>query len=95
MLAPLAEMLAFRRGEVAFLFFCQIGNVVTFFLRGTESSANEEDSAFLHQASLPTSSHLPYWFVNRDEYQKYDLENKIRENFVSALQKEFGDFGLT
>jgi len=59
MLAPLAEMLAFRRGEVA-LFFCQIGNVVTFFLRGTESSANEEESAFLHQTSLPISSDLPY-----------------------------------
>ncbi|KAG9248413.1 eukaryotic phosphomannomutase [Calycina marina] len=31
----------------------------------------------------------------RDEYQKYDLEHKIRETFVNALKKEFGDYGLT
>lgn len=31
----------------------------------------------------------------RDEYQKYDLEHKIREKFVEALKKEFPEFGLT
>jgi phosphomannomutase len=31
----------------------------------------------------------------RDEYQKYDLEHKIRENFVESLKKEFPDMGLT
>ena len=31
----------------------------------------------------------------RDDYEKYDLENKIREMFVQALKKEFPDYGLT
>lgn len=31
----------------------------------------------------------------RDEYQKYDLEHKIREKFVAALREEFSDLGLT
>ncbi|KIV99195.1 uncharacterized protein PV09_09146 [Verruconis gallopava] len=31
----------------------------------------------------------------RDEYQKFDLEHKIREKFVEALKKEFPDLGLT
>lgn len=31
----------------------------------------------------------------RDDYQTFDLENKIREKFVAALKKEFPDFGLT
>ncbi len=31
----------------------------------------------------------------RDEYQKYDLEHKIRETMVEALRQEFPDLGLT
>jgi len=31
----------------------------------------------------------------RDEYQKYDLEHKIRETFVAKLKNEFTDMGLT
>jgi phosphomannomutase len=31
----------------------------------------------------------------RNEYQKYDLENGIREKFVTALKEKFGDLGLT
>ncbi|KAK3715255.1 Phosphomannomutase 1 [Vermiconidia calcicola] len=31
----------------------------------------------------------------RDEYQKFDLEHKIREQFVEAIKKEFPDLGLT
>ena len=31
----------------------------------------------------------------RDAYQKYDLEHKIRETMVEALRKEFPDMGLT
>lgn len=31
----------------------------------------------------------------RAQYQKYDLENNVREKFVAALQKEFPDYGLT
>jgi len=31
----------------------------------------------------------------RNEYQRYDLENKIRETFVEILKKKFPDFGLT
>jgi phosphomannomutase len=31
----------------------------------------------------------------RLEYQKFDLEHKIRENFVKALQEKFKDLGLT
>lgn len=31
----------------------------------------------------------------RNEYQKYDLQHKIREKFIEALKKEFPDFGLT
>ncbi|KAJ1961779.1 Phosphomannomutase 1 [Dipsacomyces acuminosporus] len=30
----------------------------------------------------------------RNEYEKFDLEHKIREKFVAALQKEFPDYGL-
>ncbi|KAI8323142.1 sec53p [Martensiomyces pterosporus] len=30
----------------------------------------------------------------RNEYEKFDLENKIREKFVAALEKEFPDYGL-
>lgn len=33
--------------------------------------------------------------TERDEYQKYDLENKIRENFVAVLREKFADLGLT
>ncbi|KAL6942329.1 Phosphomannomutase 1 [Hanseniaspora vineae] len=31
----------------------------------------------------------------RNDYEKYDKEHKIREKFVAALQKEFPDYGLT
>lgn len=31
----------------------------------------------------------------RNEYEKYDLEHKIREKFVEKLKQEFGDLGLT
>lgn len=31
----------------------------------------------------------------RNDYQKFDLEHKIREKFVAAIQKEFPDLGLT
>lgn len=31
----------------------------------------------------------------RDDFQAYDKEHKIREQFVEALKKEFPDFGLT
>ena len=31
----------------------------------------------------------------RDEYQKYDLEHKIREKFIEEIKKEFPDLGLT
>lgn len=31
----------------------------------------------------------------RDDYQKFDLEHKIREKFVAALREKFGHFGLT
>lgn len=31
----------------------------------------------------------------RDTYQKYDLENKIRETMVQELKKAFPDIGLT
>jgi HAD superfamily hydrolase (TIGR01484 family) len=31
----------------------------------------------------------------RESYQKFDLEHKIREKFVEALKKEFSEFGLT
>ena len=31
----------------------------------------------------------------RNEYQKYDLQHKIRETFVEALKKEFPDLSLT
>lgn len=30
----------------------------------------------------------------RDEYERYDKENKIREKFIEALKKEFPDFNL-
>lgn len=32
--------------------------------------------------------------AERDEYQKYDLENKIRETMIQQLKKEFPDLGL-
>ena len=31
----------------------------------------------------------------RNDYEKYDLEHKIRETFVEAIKKEFPDLGLT
>ncbi|KAG0322095.1 Phosphomannomutase [Dissophora globulifera] len=31
----------------------------------------------------------------RNEFEKFDLEHKLREKFVAALQNEFPDFGLT
>jgi len=31
----------------------------------------------------------------RNEYQTYDLEHKVREKFIAALKKEFPDMGLT
>lgn len=31
----------------------------------------------------------------RDEYERFDKEHKIRETFVKALQDKFGDYGLT
>ena len=31
----------------------------------------------------------------RNEYEKYDLEHKIRATFVEALKKQFTDYGLT
>lgn len=30
----------------------------------------------------------------RNEYQRYDLEHKIRETFVGILQEKFADLGL-
>ncbi|KAF9550831.1 Phosphomannomutase [Mortierella hygrophila] len=31
----------------------------------------------------------------RNEFEKFDLEHKLREKFVAALQNEFPDYGLT
>lgn len=31
----------------------------------------------------------------RNEFEEFDLKNKIRENLVSALKEEFADYGLT
>ncbi|EME39518.1 hypothetical protein DOTSEDRAFT_180103 [Dothistroma septosporum NZE10] len=31
----------------------------------------------------------------RNDYEKFDLEHKIREKFIAALKKEFPDIGLT
>lgn len=31
----------------------------------------------------------------RDEYERYDIENGIRTKFVEALKKEFSGLGLT
>lgn len=31
----------------------------------------------------------------RGEYEKFDLEHKVREKFIEALRKEFPDLGLT
>ncbi|OAQ33704.1 Pmm1 phosphomannomutase [Linnemannia elongata AG-77] len=31
----------------------------------------------------------------RNDFEKFDLEHKLREKFVSALQNEFPDYGLT
>lgn len=31
----------------------------------------------------------------RNDYEKFDLENKIRENMVAAMKKEFADLNLT
>lgn len=33
--------------------------------------------------------------VERDEYEKYDKQHKIRETFVEALRKKFPDWKLT
>ena len=30
----------------------------------------------------------------RNEYEKYDLEHKVREKFVAKLREEFADYGL-
>ncbi|KAI9479135.1 Phosphomannomutase 1 [Coemansia sp. RSA 989] len=30
----------------------------------------------------------------RNAYEKFDLENKVREKFVAALEKEFPDYGI-
>jgi phosphomannomutase len=31
----------------------------------------------------------------RDEFQKWDLENKCRESMIAAIKKEFPDLGMT
>ena len=31
----------------------------------------------------------------RHDYEKHDLEHKIRANFVQALKEKFPDYGLT
>jgi hypothetical protein len=31
----------------------------------------------------------------RNEYEKFDLEHKIREKFVQAMREQFPDLGLT
>jgi len=31
----------------------------------------------------------------RNDYEKYDLENDVRKNMVAAMKKEFADLGLT
>jgi phosphomannomutase len=31
----------------------------------------------------------------RNEYEKFDLEHKIREKFVAAIKERFPDLGLT
>lgn len=31
----------------------------------------------------------------RNDYEKFDLEHKIRENMIEAMKKEFGDLNLT
>ena len=31
----------------------------------------------------------------RNDYEKYDKQHKIRAKFVEALKENFGDFGLT
>ncbi|KAK3815343.1 MAG: eukaryotic phosphomannomutase [Benniella sp.] len=33
--------------------------------------------------------------AERIEFEKFDLEHKLREKFVAALQNEFSDYGLT
>lgn len=33
--------------------------------------------------------------AERDEYERFDKEHKIRETFVNALKKQFPDYGLT
>ena len=33
--------------------------------------------------------------AERDEYEKYDLQHKIRETFVSKLKEKFAEFNLT
>ena len=33
--------------------------------------------------------------AERDEYEKYDLQHKIRETFVATLKAKFADFNLT
>jgi len=31
----------------------------------------------------------------RNDYEKFDLEHKIRQNMVEAMAKEFADLGLS
>jgi phosphomannomutase len=33
--------------------------------------------------------------AERDEYEKYDLEHKVRATMIEAIKKEFPDLGLT
>ena len=33
--------------------------------------------------------------AERDEFQKWDGENKCREKMIAAIEKEFPDIGLT
>lgn len=33
--------------------------------------------------------------MERDEYERFDKEHKIRETFVAALKNKFPDYGLT
>ena len=33
--------------------------------------------------------------IERNEYEKYDLQHKIRQKFVDALKAKFGHLGLT
>ena len=61
-----------------------------------QSSLNRGSQNISQSLGVPIQH---FWLTitdfDRDEYQKYDLEHKIRETFVSALQEEFADYGLT